>query len=138
MTFFTRLFKREAEDILKTPPQLVPGELPNPQTVADYLRRGWAYRALDQEEKAEQDFRAALGLEARSVDAAYALGMTLKAQGKKDQALAAFQQAVTLLDEGAEQDHDRQEMLHRLALGHINMISRGDWDLEREIWRRDQ
>ncbi len=138
MTFFARLFKREGDDLLEPAPQLSPDDIKNPKSAADYLRRGWAYRANDQEEKAEQDFRAALGIEAQSVDASYALGLTLKAQGKHDQAVAVFQQVIDLLEEGVEQDHDRQEMLHRLALGHINLISQGDWNLEKEIWRRDQ
>ena len=64
----------------------------------------------------------------------YLLGMALKAAGDGDAAVAAFRAAAAALP--AMQDAVRGAMLRRLAVGQINWIERGKWDLEPETWIR--
>jgi Tfp pilus assembly protein PilF len=137
MNLITRLFRKEVDEGVEEEIVMDPAEIENPETVVEYLRRAWMYRSRGQEDLAEEDFRKALSIDSQSVDANYGLGMSLKSQGKKEQAIEAFEGTIRLLDEGTEEDHNRAEMLHRLALGHINEMKTGDWDLEREIWRRE-
>lgn len=134
MNLLAKIFKREPVTIEEL--RASPDDVQDPQSVADYLRRGWAYHARDQEDLAEQDFRAALAIDSKSVDAYYGLGMTLKAQGRSDPAVEAFKKALELLENGAVDDRTRAEMLHRLSVAHVNELTRGDWHLETEIWRR--
>ncbi len=64
----------------------------------------------------------------------YLLGMALKAAGDKQAAVAAFRAAAAHLP--AMQDAVRAAMLRRLAVGQINWMERGKWDLEPETWVR--
>ena len=34
------------------------------------------------------------------------------------------------------QDRTRSAVLRRIARGHLNMLEKGRWDLEKEIWGR--
>lgn len=86
-------------------------------------------------EKAEEDFRNALQLDPKSIDANYVLGLILKAQERKQEAVEYFKKTVDLLEEDRSENKARKEMLRRLAMGHINELSRGDWNLEEEIWQ---
>ncbi len=104
----------------------------------EVLQRAWSMHARHEEDAAEHEFRTAISMAPESVDGYYGLGMTLKALGRKEQAIEAFQKAVELIEAGKIEDRTRSEMLHRLALGHINFLSHGDWDLEKEIWRRGE
>lgn len=110
--------------------------MPEPEDVETYMRRGWAYHSRDLEDKAEADFRRALDLDSESVDANYVLGLVLKAKGDINEAVQQFEKTVQLLEAGKLDDKSRTEMLRRLSLGHINELKSGDWDLEREVWRR--
>jgi hypothetical protein len=101
---------------------------------ATRLRWGWALYAAGR-------FGEAAGVAAECCDAssgdpetAYLLGMALKAAGDKSGAVAAFKVAA----ESARGigDEVRGAMLRRLAVGQVNWLSRGDWDLEPETWVR--
>lgn len=113
-----------------------PNEMPQPNDLEGYVRRGWAFHSRSQEDKAEADFLRALSLDPESVDVQYALGLVYKAQGKKEQAIQAFKKTIALLDAGKVEDRARHEMLHRLSYGHVNELSTGDWNLEDQIWQR--
>ena len=110
--------------------------MPEPKDIETYMRRGWAYHSRDLEDKAEADFRRALNLDPESVDANYVLGLVLKAKGEINEAVQQFEKTVQLLEAGKLDNKSRTEMLRRLSLGHINELKSGDWDLEREVWRR--
>ncbi len=113
-----------------------PRDLPQPQTSAEYQRRGYAFYARSLFPEAEDDFRKAIELDSEAVDAVYALGMALKAHGRHEESIQAFKQVLSLLNAGAVADRVRADMLRRLAIGHINFITKGDWHLEREIWQK--
>lgn len=107
-----------------------------PRDAAAFLRRGYAFYGSGQYDRSIDDFKRAIDLEEKNVDAIYALGMSLKASGKKEEAIALFKKAIALLDQGVVIDKSRSRMLRRLALGHVNDINTGDWNLEGEIWQR--
>jgi tetratricopeptide (TPR) repeat protein len=113
-----------------------PQSMPEPHDNQGYRRRGWAYHARGMNDLAEADFRRALSIDSDDVDANYVLGLVLKAQGRKEEAIPSFQKAVSLIEAGKLENKDRSEMLRRLALGHINELTVGDWNLEKEIWQR--
>jgi tetratricopeptide (TPR) repeat protein len=117
-------------------PPVDPAAMEQPTDTAAYLRRGYAFYGTSQYEEANEDFRRALDLDPTTVDAVYGLGMSLKALGKKEEAVAAFTKAIGLIDQGIVSDKSRARILRRLALGHINEINTGDWNLEAEIWQR--
>jgi tetratricopeptide (TPR) repeat protein len=110
--------------------------MPEPNDLDSYMRRGWAYHSRGLQQAAEADFRRALELDSESVDANYVLGLILKAQDRADESVEYFKKTVKLLEAGKIKDNARCEMLRRLSLGHINELKKGDWDLEREVWRR--
>ncbi len=128
-----RLFKKKEIYQVKSI-RVDPTEMAEPTTAADFLRRGMGFYARKQYEKAEADLRKATSLDPDAKDAYYSLGMVLKAQGRKEEAVQAFQRAIDVLT--ADKSDVSAEMLRRLALGHINELKKGDWDLEREIWKR--
>jgi Tfp pilus assembly protein PilF len=109
--------------------------MPEPATLAEFMRRGWAYHSRGKETQAEEDFRKALDLDPDNPDANYVLGLILKAQGKKREAVNAFQKTSESLVSGRVEDKDRNEMLRRLCQAHINELTEGDWKLEEEIWQ---
>jgi tetratricopeptide (TPR) repeat protein len=119
---------------MMTPTEQPPAS--EPQTVEEFLRVGWNLHASGQFEAAEKDFRKALALKPDSIDSYYALGLSLKAQDRREETIQAFQTVVSLLDKEEGASDSRRTMLHRLALGHINMLKLGDWNLEKEIWQK--
>jgi tetratricopeptide (TPR) repeat protein len=107
------------------------------KTYEDYFREGWSlHSSKKDEDAAEEDFRKALALNPKSVDAYFGLGLVLKAQDRRQDAIQAFQEVVDLLNSGTVEDRSRMQMLRRLAIGHMNQLRTGDWDLEKEIWKR--
>jgi tetratricopeptide (TPR) repeat protein len=114
---------------------LNPEEMPAPTKFDEYLRRGWAYHTRGKHQEAEQDIRQALRLDADSVDGHYVLGLVLKAQGKREEAVASFRETIGLIETGKIEDKARIEIMHRLAKGHFNQLTTGDWNLEKEIWQ---
>ena len=86
--------------------------------------------------QAESDFRRALSYSQNSIDAHFALGLVLKTQGKKEDAVETFNVTMGLIEQGAIEDNEKRVMLRRLTLGHINELTIGDWNLEDEIWHQ--
>jgi tetratricopeptide (TPR) repeat protein len=111
-----------------------PSALPEPKDVDSAMRRGWAYHSRKQHAAAESDFRQALEYDPHSVDAHYALGLILKAQGRNDEAVSNFKQVLELITTGVISNQSRAEMLRRLSMGHVNELIQGDWNLEEEVW----
>lgn len=107
------------------------------KTYEDYYREAWVlHSSKKDEDAAEENFRQALTLNPRSVDAYYGLGLVLKAQDRRQDAIQAFQKVIELIDAQAVEDRSRAQMLRRLSIGHMNQMKTGDWDLEKEIWGR--
>ena len=127
--FKKKTVKQEAVTLLN------PEEMPAPTDLDGYLCRGWAYHARGKHQEAEQDIRQALKLDADSVDAHYVLGLVLKAQGKREEAVASFRETIGLIEAGKIEEKARNEIMHRLANGHFNQLTIGDWNLEKEIWQ---
>ncbi len=115
-----------------------PATMPAPNTAVEYMRRGMAHYARKQYEQAETDLKHATMVDASLIDAFYGLGMVLKAAGRKEDAVAAFRRVLDLLQSSEIADANRKELLRRLALGHINELTQGDWNLGDEIWQRLQ
>ena len=130
----TNPFKKKTVQQVAVHP-LSPEELPAPTDHDGYIRRGWAYHARGKHQEAEQDIHQALKLDTDSVDAHYTLGLVLKAQGKREEAIASFRETIGLIEAGKIEDKARNEILHRLANGHFNQLTVGDWNLEKEIWQ---
>lgn len=112
-----------------------PAALAAPKTPAEFLNRGMAYYARKQYPQAVDDLKQATALDADFVDAYYSLGLVYKAMGKTADAQQSFQKTIQILVSNPGESRDRKEMLRRLALGHINAINIGDWNLEKEIWK---
>lgn len=108
-------------------------EKQNPQTAAEYSQRAWLFYSRSRFLEACSDMQRAVSLEP-SLDFFYALGLFLRASGKNTEALAAFEQALTFFP--LADYPQRSTMLLRLLHGQINMIKSGDWNLEREVWKR--
>jgi tetratricopeptide (TPR) repeat protein len=125
--------KRDIFQVKSTP--VDPRAMPEPQNATDYINRGMAYYARHQYDFAEDDLRRATAMDPNSVDAFYTLGMVYKALQRKDEAVKVFKTSVDLLDSIHDENKSHYAMLRRLALGHINEITIGDWNLEKEIWQ---
>ena len=106
----------------------------SPTPTAEYINKGWEFKASGKFDDAETNFRKAISLDPSSVEAYYGLSLTLKAQDRRQESIAGFEKVLELIDLGME-DHVRGEMLRRLALAHINQLRSGDWALEKEIWK---
>jgi tetratricopeptide (TPR) repeat protein len=122
--------------------ELIPealGDAPEePKSLDELSRKGWAAHAQGEHSAAERYFREAIAKHPRAVDAYYGMGLTLKAEGKRDDAINTFNKVLELLNEGAEESKSRAEMMRRLTKGHINQMQKGDWDLESEIWKKKE
>ena len=108
----------------------------NPKSPEEYLERGWLYYSRQKFDKAESDIRQVLQADPADIEAWYALGLTLKAQGNTDKAIEAFakvDQSTAYLD-----DRQRAMIILRLAHGQVNLIRTGNWNLENEIWKTKQ
>ena len=132
-----RFFRKKPKEEEVSAHRLDPTQTTNPQTAAEYLQRGRAYHAREEYQKAEDDFRQAISLDTHDLESHFALGLTLKVRGRKDEAASSFEHVLKRLEEGAIEEPARATMLKRLTVGHINELQKGDWDLEKEIWRRD-
>lgn len=113
-----------------------PSKMGIPTMAEEFQRRGMAYYARKQYNAAEDDLKKAIQLDDSSIDAFYSLGMVSKAMNQKDEAVEAFNQVLNLIGAKADSNKTKNHMLRRLALGHINEITQGDWNLEKEIWHR--
>lgn len=106
----------------------------DPQTMEDFLERGWLYYSLKKFDPAEADFDRVIQQEPANVEGWYGLGLTLKAMGKAQKAIEAFSR-VTAEISGID-DRQRATIITRLAHGQINQIRTGNWNLEKEVWRK--
>lgn len=127
------LKKRE---ILKVKSEPVdPFTMPSPTSAQDFYRRGMVYYARQHYTEAEQDLRQAIVLDPQDLEGHYRLGMVLKAVNKKDEAIKEFKLVVEFLDhQSSNLSPSKYRMIRRLALGHVNELEAGDWNLEKEIW----
>jgi hypothetical protein len=64
--------------------------------------------------------------------------MVLKALDKKEAGIQEFKTVIDLLDTQSELSPTRYQIMRRLALGHMNELAQGDWNLEKEIWQHSQ
>ena len=108
----------------------------DPQTYAEFYRLGWAQHGAGKNDAAEANLRKAVELDPASVDAHYALGLALRSQDRRREAVQSFQTVVDMIDASGTEHDARMTMVRRLAKGLINQIEKGDWDLEEEIWKR--
>jgi tetratricopeptide (TPR) repeat protein len=132
-----KIFKRK--EIFKVESEAVqPEDYSEPKTAEEFFNRGMAFYARKKYGEAEDDMLKALSLDRNYIDAHYSLGMVHKAQGKKEEAIEAFQKTLNLLGDPNNEQNSKYDMLKRLAKGHINEISIGDWDLEKEVWKRTE
>ena len=112
-----------------------PTQLPQPETAREYIQRGMSFYARKRYEESEADFKMAIEADANNEDGFYGLGMVYKARGELEKSTNSFNEVIRLVANSPSEQHNRQEMLRRLALGHINEMQTGDWNLEKEIWR---
>ncbi|MDD5369174.1 MAG: hypothetical protein PHQ40_08820 [Anaerolineaceae bacterium] len=96
--------------------------------------RGWEYYSIKDYPKAEESFRGALQENPDDIDSLYALAMTLRYAGQLQSAVKVFREVMD--QASAIQNSPRARMVRRLALGHINQIEIGDWNLEKEVWSK--
>lgn len=106
----------------------------NPENAMEYASRGWLFYSNQDFEKAIDDFHHVLEEERNDLDTWYGLGLALKAEGSANEAVAAFNRVLTLTR--SEKDKQRANIIKRLATGQINHIKTGDWNLEKEVWKR--
>ena len=104
------------------------------ETPADYTKRGWLYYSKQKYDLAVEDFRQGLTSETQNIDTWYGLGLALKASGTTLKAVEAFETVLGLL--GKLEDKQRANILGRLTHGQINQMKTGDWNLEKEVWKR--
>ncbi len=119
---------KQAVDTLPDPEKM------NPQSPEDFLERGWLYYSLQKYELAQADFDVALRNDPDNLDSWYALGLTLKAMGNGLKAVEAFSRVDALT--GYIDEHQKAMIISRLAHGQINQIKTGNWNLEKEVWKK--
>ncbi len=112
-------------------------ESKEPTDYEGFMRRGWAFHAHGDQEQAESDFRRAISYSPESVDANFALGLVMKSQGNKDEAVELFNKSMKLIEQGKIDDPAKSTMMRRLTLGHVNELTTGDWNLEDQIWHQE-
>ena len=128
-------FKKKSSEAKETS-ELDPGEIKEPDDHDSFMQRGWVYHARGEQEKAESDFRRAISYSPESVDASYAMGLIMKSQGKTQESVELFENAMELIKQGKIEEHSKSEMMRRLTLAHINELTTGDWNLEDQIWHQ--
>jgi len=129
-----KLFKKKEIFKVKSKP-MDPSSIIEPNTADEYQRRGMAHYARKQYAPAEGDLQKAIQLDPQHIDSYYSLGMVMKAVGRKDDAVSAFNKVISLITNNQDLDKVKFDMLKRLAMGHVNEITQGDWNLEKEIWK---
>ena len=94
------------------------------------LNEAWTHRVKHHHKEAETVFREVLTNYPDHVEALYGLAQALMEQGKDKDAIKSFKQAAKLLQDGALGDDElRASLLRRQALGHIERLTKGSWDL---------
>jgi tetratricopeptide (TPR) repeat protein len=128
------MFKKKEIFKVKSLP-IDPASMVEPKTAGEFQKRGMAYYARKQFSQAEGDLKKAIALDPTSLDSYYGLGMVLKADNSKDASVEAFRKVIELIESRPDAKVIKYDMLRRLALGHVNEITQGDWNLEKEIWK---
>ena len=105
-----------------------------PDDVQTQLEYGWALYGHGRFEEAERAFVRCTSIAPGEPDVHYGAGLVLKALGRKEAALEEFDRAADVALR--HPDRVRGQMLHRMAVGHANFLRSGDWNLEKEVWRR--
>jgi tetratricopeptide (TPR) repeat protein len=108
----------------------------NPVSASEYVSKAWEQKSSGKLDDAEASFRKAISLETGSVEAYYGLALIFKIQDRRQESIKSFEKVIDLIDDHFE-DKVRGQMLQRLSKGHINQMSGGDWNLEKEIWKRE-
>jgi tetratricopeptide (TPR) repeat protein len=121
-----------AKPIMTAVAPINPSELKT-ETLNDYTIRGWAYFSTQKFDLSSADFDHVVAEEPENIDSWYGLGLALKGSGTNSKALEAFEKVLELIH--LLEDHQRANILGRLAKGQINQIKTGDWNLEKEIWK---
>ena len=129
-----KLFKKKEIFKVKSKP-IDPASISEPMSADEFQRRGMAFYARKDFNSAEADLKKAISLDANHIDSYYSLGMVYKASTRKEEAVAAFNNVVRLIVDNPALNSSKYDMLRKLALGHINEINQGDWNLEKEIWK---
>jgi cytochrome c-type biogenesis protein CcmH/NrfG len=106
----------------------------NPTDIKGHLRLGWTYYGEGMLDEAVEAFGNAKDRFPEDIEVLYALALTYKKAGREKESLDIFRNVV----KSAENldDQTRGVMLRRLAIGHVNVLERGDWDLREETWER--
>lgn len=98
----------------------------DPKTADDFLQRGWTLHVQGEYTRAEADFRKALDMNANSPEATYAIGMSLKIQGKQKESVEYFQKTIELVEAGQLNDNPgRATMLRHMSESHIVLMESG-------------
>lgn len=106
----------------------------NPKDIQNHLKLGWALYGNGLYEEAMDALQIAKSRFLDDLEVLYPLGLVLKKLGKKDEALKIF---TSVIDKTKIlEDQIRGAMLRRLAIGHVNIIETGEWNLEKETWER--
>ena len=113
-----------------------PASMAQPLDAFAFTCRGSAYYARKEYEFAVIDLEKAIAIDNSNIDSFYILGMVYKATQEKEKATSAFKRVLELIKAQLETNKIRSAMVRRLALAHINVITQGDWNLEKEIWQR--
>ena len=117
-------------------PVIDPSALSEPGSSREFQLRAYALYTKGDYKGAVSDFDNALSLDANDVEALYGLALSYKMLGSREESTKAFQKVLDLLAGGSVKNATRAKMLERLTKGHLNFMSIGDWNLEKEIWKR--
>jgi tetratricopeptide (TPR) repeat protein len=121
-----------------TEPVIDPSAIQEPSSSRELQLRGYALYTKGDFPQAQTNFEKAVSLDPKDVEALYGLGLTLKVQTRLDESAVAFRKVLDLLRDGSVEDSTRAKMLERLTKGHLNIMTQGDWNLEKEIWKRSE
>jgi tetratricopeptide (TPR) repeat protein len=105
-----------------------------PTDALGFINRGYAFHARGEFLLAEEDIRKALTMDSTLEEAHYALSLNLKAQNRRDEAIESFQKALERMPTLEKANPIRAHMLTRIIKGHINQLTKGNWDLRNEFW----
>ena len=116
---------------------LIPPSAPDPEKIVpqnneELIQRGWLFYGQQNYAKALDDFSNALNKDPENPDLLFGLGLAYKASGAAPKAIETFEKVLLHIDK--YQDAVEARMLQRLIHGHINQLTNGDWNLEKEIW----
>lgn len=96
--------------------------LQNPNTAQEFIQRGWSLHIRDRFQESEADFRQALEMDPDSVEAIYGIGMSLRVQGKEEEANKHFARVLEILGHNKiDLEPSRANMFRHLAKTQIKI-----------------